>query len=55
MFGGLIAGTAADALGYGGAILFVAGLTAASGLWILYDLPSRLPGAHVTSQRVEMH
>jgi MFS family permease len=52
VFGGLIAGTAADALGYGGAIAVVAGLTAASGLWVLYDLPSRLPGAHVKSHRV---
>jgi MFS family permease len=39
-FGGVIAGTVADALGYGGAIAVVAGLTAASGLWVLYDLPS---------------
>jgi len=54
VFGGLIAGTAADALGYGGAIAVVAGLTAASGLWVLYDLPSRLPGAHVKSRRVAM-
>jgi MFS family permease len=37
--GGLIAGTVADALGYGGAITLVAGLTAASGLWVLYDMP----------------
>jgi MFS family permease len=55
VFGGLIAGTAADALGYGGAIAVVAGLTAASGLWVLYDLPSRLPGPHLKSQRVAMH
>jgi MFS family permease len=52
VFGGLIAGTVADALGYGGAIAVVAGLTAASGLWVLYDLPSPLSGAHVKSQRV---
>jgi len=38
--GGIIAGTVADALGYGGAIAIVAGLTAASGLWVLYDLPA---------------
>jgi MFS family permease len=38
--GGIIAGTIADALGYGGAIAIVAGLTAASGLWVLYDLPA---------------
>jgi MFS family permease len=37
--GGLIAGTVADALGYGGAIAVVAGLTAASGLWVLIDMP----------------
>lgn len=40
VFGGLIAGTAADALGYGGAITLVAGLTAASGLWVLGDMPA---------------
>ena len=36
--GGLIAGTVADALGFGGAIAVVAGLTAASGLWVAVDL-----------------
>jgi MFS family permease len=40
VFGGLIAGGVADALGYGGAIALVAGLTAASGLWVLRDMPS---------------
>jgi predicted MFS family arabinose efflux permease len=40
-FGGLIAGVVADALGYGGAIAIVAGLTAASGLWVLVDMPAR--------------
>jgi MFS family permease len=40
VFGGLIAGGIADALGYGGAIALVAGLTAASGLWVLRDMPS---------------
>ena len=39
--GGLIAGTVADALGYGGAIAIVAGLTAASGLWVIIDMPPR--------------
>jgi MFS family permease len=39
--GGLLAGAAADALGYGGAIAIVAGLTAASGLWVAWDLPAR--------------
>jgi MFS family permease len=36
--GGLIAGIAADAIGYGGAIAIVAGLTAASGVWVAIDL-----------------
>jgi MFS family permease len=43
--GGLIAGTVADALGYGGAIAVVAGLTAASGLWVLVDMPPRAAAA----------
>jgi len=43
VFGGLLAGGVADALGYGGAITLVAALTAASGLWVLYDMPSRRP------------
>ena len=38
--GALIAGATADALGYGGAIAIVAGLTAASGLWVLGDMPT---------------
>jgi MFS family permease len=38
--GGLIAGTVADALGYSGAVAVVAGLTAASGLWVAADLPA---------------
>jgi MFS family permease len=37
--GALIAGATADALGYGGAIALVAGLTAASGIWVLVDMP----------------
>jgi MFS family permease len=41
--GGLIAGTVADALGYSGAVAVVAGLTAASGLWVAADLPGRTP------------
>jgi len=41
--GGLIAGIAADALGYGGAIGLVAALTAASGLWVLRDMPAQRP------------
>ncbi len=43
--GALIAGVAADALGYGGAISLVAGLTAASGLWVLVDMPVARPGS----------
>jgi MFS family permease len=39
--GALIAGGVADALGYGGAIGIVAALTAASGLWVLVDMPPR--------------
>jgi MFS family permease len=38
--GAVIAGTVADALGYGGAIKIVAALTAASGLWVLFDMPA---------------
>ena len=39
--GGLLAGLAADALGYSGAIAIVAALTAASGLWVAIDLNER--------------
>jgi MFS family permease len=39
VFGGVIAGVVADSLGYGGAIGLVAGLTAASGLWVWRDMP----------------
>jgi predicted MFS family arabinose efflux permease len=38
--GGLIAGVVADATGYPGAIAIVAALTAASGLWVLVDMPT---------------
>jgi MFS family permease len=43
--GGLVAGVAADALGFGGAIALVAAVTAASGLWVALDLDrgTRLP------------
>ena len=43
--GGLLAGIAADALGYGGAIAIVAALTAGSGVWVAVDLqePTRHP------------
>jgi MFS family permease len=40
VFGGLIAGVAADAISYGGAIAIVAGLTALSGLWVVVDMPA---------------
>jgi MFS family permease len=36
--GGLLAGIAADAVGFAGAIAIVAGLTAASGVWVAIDL-----------------
>ena len=39
--GGLLAGLAADAIGYGGAIAIVAALTASSGIWVAVDLPER--------------
>jgi len=41
--GALLAGLVADAIGFGGAIAVVAALTAASGLWVALDLPSRGP------------
>jgi MFS family permease len=37
--GAAVAGCATDALGYSGAIVAVAGLTAASGLWAALDMP----------------
>jgi MFS family permease len=40
--GALVAGLVADALGFSGAIAVVAGLTAASGLWVALDMPTRL-------------
>ncbi|MCE3246734.1 MAG: transporter [Geminicoccaceae bacterium] len=39
--GGLVAGLAADAIDYSGAIVIVAGLSAASGLWVAFDMPAR--------------
>jgi hypothetical protein len=47
--GAIIAGTAADALGYGGAIAIVAGLTALSGLWVLRDMPGAAHTPAVTA------
>jgi MFS family permease len=37
--GGMVAGVLADAIDFEGAILVVAGLTAASGVWVALDLP----------------
>jgi MFS family permease len=48
--GGLIVGVVADALGYSGAITVVAALTAASGLWVLHDMPSRRPGQTIVAE-----
>ena len=39
--GALVAGVVADALSFGGAIAVVAGITAASGLWVVLDMPAR--------------
>jgi MFS family permease len=51
--GAVIAGGVADALGYGGAIGIVAALTAASGLWVLADMPAQArAGAKPASPRV---
>jgi MFS family permease len=41
--GGLLAGIAADALSYSGAIAIVAALTAGSGIWVAADLRERRP------------
>jgi MFS family permease len=41
VLGGLIAGVAADAVGFGGAIAIVAGLTALSGVWVAVALDAR--------------
>jgi MFS family permease len=49
--GGLIAGVVADALGYSSAIAIVAGLTAASGLWVLHDMPSHRPSPTTIPKR----
>jgi len=46
--GGIIRATVADALGYGGAIAVVAGITAASGL---YDLPGARATRPGTAQK----
>jgi MFS family permease len=48
--GGLIAGVAADGIGFSGAIAIVAALTAASGAWVLFDLPGRSAAADAAAQ-----
>jgi MFS family permease len=51
--GGLLAGLAADAIDYSGAIAIVAALTAASGIWVAIDLPERRePGRRPASSLV---
>jgi len=47
--GGLIAGLVADAVGFSGAIGVVAGLTAASGLWVAVDMPARVAAPRLRS------
>jgi MFS family permease len=51
--GGLIAGLVDDAIGYGGAIGVVAALTAASGLWVLIDMPDRRDRAEASAPHPE--
>ncbi|MBI5104803.1 MAG: MFS transporter [Solirubrobacterales bacterium] len=52
--GALIAGLVADALGYGGAVGVVAGLTALSGLWVAFDMPPRPAPAGLRPHRAGM-
>jgi MFS family permease len=40
--GGLVAGALADAIDYSAAIAIVAALTASSGLWVAFDMPSKV-------------
>jgi MFS family permease len=49
--GAVIAGVVADALGYSGAISIIAALTAISGLWVLYDMPTRSATATTAAER----
>ncbi len=52
--GGLTAGIAADVVGFEGAIVLVAGLTALSGLWVVLDMPARpAPSAAVFDSPAE--
>ena len=51
--GGLVAGVVADAVGFGGAIAVIAALTAASGLWVAFDLPGSLRARPLANPRPE--
>ena len=53
--GGLIAGLAADAIDFGGAIAIVAGLSAASGLWVVLDMPGASGRRTETAPRAASH
>ena len=53
--GGLIAGLAADAIDFSGAIAIVAALTAASGLWVLLDMPRASGRRTETAPRAASH
>jgi MFS family permease len=50
--GGLVAGLAADAIDYSGAIAVVAVLTALSGLWVMVDMPAA--GAPQDSEQAQL-
>ena len=50
--GGLVAGLTADAIGFSGAISVVAALTAASGIWVVFDMPpTRRPATSLEGVR----
>jgi MFS family permease len=53
--GAIIAGATADALSYGGAIGLVAALTAASGLWVLADMPQSPVSSRSAAHRARAH
>ena len=50
VLGAVVAGIAADAVGYGGAIALVAGVTALSGLWVLRDMPRGTAASRAVSR-----
>jgi MFS family permease len=52
VLGGVIAGAVADGIGYGGAIAVVAGLTAASGIWAVLDMPAGRPALTERDRRL---